>query len=362
MTDTKEHLLNYSLKELQSVFTSWGIQSFRASQVLEWFWNYRVFDFNKMTNISKHDCNLLNKKANLLIGHEANKQIASDGTKKILINWSKDKEYNPLKVIKKEDHLTEAVLIPSEKRQTACVSSQIGCPVGCLFCASGIGGLEGNLKSGQILEQVWRLQNIVPENRISNIVFMGMGEPLANLNNVTKAIRYLNSEYGPNISARKITVSTVGIPKSIRNFSSFELPITLALSLHAPNDEIRRKLIPWAKIAPIKEILDACQEWFQKTGREITLEYLLIKNINDRPKHAEELADIANLLRSNINLIRYNEVPGIPYERPDNEDVRTFQNILKLKRKNVHIRASRGRDIAAACGQLKRIHQNSSKI
>ena len=136
----------------------------------------------------------------------------------------------------------------------------------------------------------------------------------------------------------------------------------MALSLHAPNDEIRKKLIPWAQISPIEEILDACQEWFRKTGREITLEYLLIRKVNDRPEHAEELALVAQRLRANINLIRYNEVPGFNFERPSTEDVLKFQKILKLKKRNTHIRASRGRDIAAACGQLRRLHQKSSKI
>jgi 23S rRNA (adenine2503-C2)-methyltransferase len=182
---------------------------------------------------------------------------------------------------------------------------------------------------------------------------MGMGEPLANYAAVTEAIRAINAPWGLGISARKITVSTVGLPAAIRKFTSFELPVTLALSLHAPNDPLRRELIPWASYATIAELLDACDEYFQKTGREITLEYLLLRNVNDRPEHARELGEVAQRLRANVNLIRYNEVRGLPFDRPTTEDVRAFQEILRERGVNAHLRASRGRDIAAACGQLR---------
>jgi 23S rRNA (adenine2503-C2)-methyltransferase len=248
---------------------------------------------------------------------------------------------------------TETVMIPTEDRKTACVSSQVGCPVGCKFCASGIGGLDGNLTAGRIVEQVWRMSRLDGVNRISNVVFMGMGEPLANFNNVTQAIRILNAAWGMGIGARKITVSTVGLPAAIRKLCTFDIPVTLALSLHAPFDELRRKIIPWAEYSTIAELLDACQEWFRKTGREITLEYILLGGVNDRAEHAEELARLARSMRANVNLIRYNEVQGMPFLRPTNDDVHVFQEILRERAVNSHIRASRGRDIAAACGQLR---------
>ena len=251
---------------------------------------------------------------------------------------------------------TETGMIPTEDRRTACVSSQVGCPVGCRFCASGIGGLDGNLTAGRIVEQVWRLGRLEGVGRVSNVVFMGMGEPLANFANVTAAIRTLNAEWGLGIGARRITVSTVGLPPAIRKLCSFEIPVTLALSLHAPFDELRRQIIPWAEYSTIHELLDACQEWFVKTGREITLEYILLGGVNDRAEHAEELARLARSMRANDNLIRYNEVQGVPYARPATDDVRRFQEILRARHVNVHIRASRGRDIAAACGQLR--HEN----
>jgi 23S rRNA (adenine2503-C2)-methyltransferase len=243
---------------------------------------------------------------------------------------------------------------PQEKRRTACISSQVGCPVGCRFCASGLGGLDGNLTAGQIVEQVHHVTLLATDvGRVTNIVFMGMGEPLANFSAVTNAIRTLNAPWGFGISARRITVSTVGLPAAIRKLVDFEIPVTLALSLHAPNDDLRRELIPWAEYATIDELLDACEEYFRKTGREITLEYLLLRNVNDRPEHARQLATVAKKLRANVNLIRYNEVRGLPYDRPTTEDVRAFQEILREKHVNAHLRASRGRDIAAACGQLR---------
>lgn len=251
---------------------------------------------------------------------------------------------------------------PLYDRRTACISSQIGCPVGCKFCASGLGGLDGNLSAGQIVEQVWRLGRLAdpatgrPLGRVTNVVFMGMGEPLANLSNVAAAIRTLNalSPEGLGISARKITISTVGLPAAIEKLAAtLDLPVTLALSLHAPFDDLRRELIPWAQYSTIAQLLAACQKWFDKTGREITLEYTLLRNVNDRPQHAAELARLARTLRANVNLIRYNEVAGLPFQRPATDDVRAFQAALRSRNINAHIRASRGRDIAAACGQLR---------
>jgi len=184
-------------------------------------------------------------------------------------------------------------------------------------------------------------------------VFMGMGEPLANFSAVTDAIRTLNAPWGMGISARRITLSTVGLPSAIRKLVGFEIPVTLALSLHAPNDQMRREIIPWAEYSTIEELLDACDEYFRATGREITLEYIVLGGFNDRPEHADELSVLARKLRANVNLIRWNEVADLPFRRPLTEDVLQFQEVLRSRGVNVHIRASRGRDIAAACGQLR---------
>jgi 23S rRNA (adenine2503-C2)-methyltransferase len=241
-------------------------------------------------------------------------------------------------------------MIPAKGRRTACVSSQVGCPVKCTFCASGIGGLEGSLDVGQIVEQVMTFG----ASDISNVVFMGMGEPLANYNAVTRAIRILNAPWGLGIGARKITLSTVGIPVAIEKFAKFDIPVTLALSLHAPNDELRKELIPWARFSPIEDILKSCNIYFESTGREITLEYLLLGGVNDRIAEAKELVSLCKTLRCNVNLIRYNEVPELEYVRPKTDQVRRFQETLTKAGVNAHIRASRGLDISAACGQLKR--------
>ena len=203
------------------------------------------------------------------------------------------------------------------------------------------------------MEQVWKLGRLPDVERISHVVFMGMGEPLSNFEAVTGAIRTLNADWGLGISARRITVSTVGLPTAIRKLCDFELPVTLALSLHAPTDELRRQIIPWAEYSTVSELLGACQEYFAKTGREITLEYILLGGFNDQREQAEELARIARTIRANVNLIRYNEVDGLPFARPDDRDVLEFQSVLRDAGVNTHIRASRGRDIKAACGQLR---------
>ncbi len=385
--------------------------AFRAKQILEWVYQKGIADPAQMSSLSKRDRDLLSAEMVFLSGQTVASKAASDGTKKLLVQWddfddqgqrlagspstgtrdttpgdgSGDANAVSLSVLGQgptrggdepaagvvldPSRQTECVMIPVDtqddegkpvRRRTACISSQVGCPVGCKFCASGIGGLEGNLSAGRIVEQVWRLGRLEGVSRISNVVFMGMGEPLSNMQNVIGAIRVICSLWGLGISARKVTISTVGLPKAIEKLAEeLELPVTLALSLHAPTDEIRRSLIPWANYTTIDELLDACDKWFRKTGREITLEYTLLREINDRGEHAERLASLAKSLRANVNLIRYNEVAGMPFNRPRTDDVLRFQSILNARGVNSHIRASRGRDIAAACGQLR--HETGPK-
>lgn len=375
--------------------------TFRAKQILEWVYEKGVADPTKMTNLGKLDRDVLAQEMTFLSGETLRHLRASDGTQKLLVEWGDSKPatteqdraattpstpttqpeepgpgHRTLSLTQAAQQIgdpsrqTECVMIPSLRqdddpdsgpdRFTACISSQVGCPVGCKFCASGLTGLDHNLSAGRIVEQAWRLARLPGVRRITNIVFMGMGEPLSNLQAVVPAIRTFTGLWGMGISARKITVSTVGLPKAIEKLGEqLDLPVTLALSLHAPNDEVRRKLIPWAEYTTIKDLLAACQRWFERTGREITLEYTLLRHVNDRPEHAEQLGQIAKTLRANINLIRYNEVAGLPFQRPQDEDVRRFQQLLRARNINTHIRASRGRDIAAACGQLR--HENTAK-
>lgn len=330
-----------------------------ADQLLNWVYRKGVVDPGDpaaMTNISKRHRALIASSFEFYQSDIAAHQQATDGTQKLLLGWHEPTSKDQLAVLRKP-RMTETVLIPTPTRRTACVSSQVGCPVGCKFCASGLGGLEGNLTAGQIVEQAHRLNWLgrgATGTELTNIVFMGMGEPLANFTAVTNAIRTLNAPWGMALGARRITVSTVGLPAAIRKLVNFEIPVKLALSLHAPNDDIRRQLIPWAQYATIDELLDACDEYFATTGREITLEYLLLRNVNDRVEHAKELANVARRIRANVNLIRYNEVRSLPFDRPTTEDVRAFQQVLRQRHINTHLRASRGRDIAAACGQLRR--------
>lgn len=383
MKAPESHIFEQTPATMEAWAESIGMPKYRAAQILEWIYQKGVIDPAQMSNLSKLDRDKLKQSFTFLTGRTVKHMEATDGTQKLLIEWDDvhpGMELIPLGVsepttnagthsltvlnassaVGDPSRQTECVMIPTDDRKTACISSQVGCPVGCKFCASGLTGLDASLNAGRIVEQVWRLGRLKDVPRISNVVFMGMGEPLSNFNAVTSAIRTMCALWGLGISARKVTISTVGLPKFIERLATeFELPVTLALSLHAPNDEIRRKLIPWAEYCTVSELLASCQKWFAKTGREITLEYTLLRGVNDRPEHARELAEIAKSIRANINLIRYNEVDGLEFQRPRDEDVRKFQEYLKSKSINTHIRSSRGRDIKAACGQLR--HENTNK-
>jgi 23S rRNA (adenine2503-C2)-methyltransferase len=316
---------------------------FRADQLRDWVYQKGVLDPAAMTNFAVSDRRRIAERFTFASAEFTRNQLSEDGTRKLLLTWPDEK-------------VAETVMIPDADRRTACVSSQVGCPVGCRFCASGVNGVKGNLAAHQIVEQIIAFNQLLKPagEHITNVVFMGMGEPLANYAEVMKAVRILHDPKGLNIGARRITISTVGVPAKMRELAMEELPINLAISLHAPNEPLRRQLIPWAEHFSIDEILDAARFYFEKTGREITLEYILLAGVNDRPEHARELAAVCQTLRANVNLIRYNAVEGLPFERPDSDDVVNFQNILRHNGVNAHVRKSRGRDIDAACGQLRR--------
>jgi 23S rRNA (adenine2503-C2)-methyltransferase len=389
------HFFDFTPETLGAWCESQRMPAFRAKQIMEWVYAKGVIDPMAMSNLSQLDRAKLRDGMRFLTGDVVRRQDATDGTTKLLIAWEDGKSQVagresqreektvslPVAGAKDERKTTECVMIPSEDRRTACISSQVGCPVGCKFCASGVGGLESNLTGGRIVEQIWWLREMlrthpmtdtrIPERsatkggfgstplvhdfpRITNVVFMGMGEPLSNFGPVMHAVKVITSLWGHAISARKVTISTVGLPKAIEKLAAeCDAPVTLALSLHAPTDEIRRSLIPWAEYSTIEQLLASCQKWFDKTGREITLEYTLLRGVNDKPEHAQELARLAATLRANVNIIRYNEVPGMPFGRPETQTVHAFQEVLRSRGINSHIRASRGRDIAAACGQLR---------
>jgi 23S rRNA (adenine2503-C2)-methyltransferase len=376
-----------SSDELDAHLCSWGLPRFRGRQLRDWVYNKLIADPQRMSNLSKSDRQRLGERLSFAASSVDSRQSSSDGTQKLLMTWPNGAN-------------AETVMIPDGPRRTACISSQVGCPVGCRFCASGINGVKGNLTSAQIVEQVFRLNQIMQPAtegngdaasfrsgcdkdaasllrtalsgiplrsadparaaaddrgaRITNIVFMGMGEPLANYANVMAAVRILHDPQCFNIGARKITISTVGVPAKMRELAGEKLPINLAISLHAPTEPLRKQLIPWAEHFALEDILSAARFYFEKTGREVTLEYILLSGVNDQPEHARQLVKLCRTLRANVNLIRYNEVAGLPYLRPKSQDVVRFQEILRESGVNAHVRKSRGRDISAACGQLRR--------
>lgn len=383
----RPHFFGMTLDQVADCLAAAGMPRFRGKQVVEWVYARGITDPQQMTNLASADRDRLGGLLDFELGSVLQHQHATDGTQKLLVDWDRGSETSDPRTAEDSDGSdtrdirlslapdprtlnpdtqTECVMIPATSREsgrdrrTACISSQIGCPVGCKFCASGLGGLDGNLTAGQIVQQVWQLSRLPGVGRITNVVFMGMGEPLSNFEAVTTAAKLMTEPWGLGISPRRITISTVGVPSGIRRLADLDLPVTLAISLHAPNDDIRRQIIPWAQFVSIEQLLEAGRYYFARTGREVTLEYMLLGGLNDQPEHARELATVAQRLRANLNLIRYNEVKGLPYQRPASDDVHAFQRILRDAGVNTHIRASRGRDIAAACGQLRHEHSQAS--
>ncbi len=350
-TQAKIHFFSATSVEIDTHLFASGWQKYRGQQLRQIIYGKMVTDAADFIALPIDQRQRMSDVFELLTGRIATRQNSADGTLKLLLEWPNDSN-------------AEAVMIPDSDRRTACVSSQVGCPVGCRFCASGVNGVKGNLTAGQIIEQVFTLNRLLnlsqPGGRITNVVFMGMGEPLANYGNVLQAVRIMNDDGCLNLGARRITISTVGVPAKMRQLARESLAINLALSLHAPTESLRRQLIPWAEHFPLPEILDAARDYFDQTGREITLEYILLAGVNDQADQAIALAKLCKTLRANINLIRYNAVPGLPYQRPLSRDVMIFQRILRDAGVNAHLRKSRGRDIDAACGQLRRKEAGAS--
>jgi 23S rRNA (adenine2503-C2)-methyltransferase len=343
-SDSKFSIFSAYNEELDAFLGGWGWPRYRAGQVRDWVFSKLAASPEEMSNLSKLDRQRLSQEIEFSAAAVTAHQASSDGTQKLLLTWP-------------DESSAETVMIPDEpRRRTACVSSQVGCPVGCKFCASGINGLQRNLSAAQIVEQVFALNRILSSSgeRITNVVFMGMGEPLANYQNVMRAVRVLHDPACFNIGARKITLSTVGVPPRMRQLAEEDLPLNLAISLHAPTEALRRQLIPWAEHFALDDILDAARYYFDRTGREVTLEYILLAGVNDQPAHARQLAKLCKTLRANVNLIRYNPVADLGFERPQAQASMDFQSILRKEGVNAHLRKSRGSDIDAACGQLRR--------
>jgi len=319
-----------------------GEKPFRAKQILNWAYERLKTDWEEMTDLNKALRQKLSSAFHWKSLSQSSVQHSNDG-ETIKFLWEL------------ADHqLVESVLICSGDRRTVCVSSQVGCPARCAFCASGKEGLIRNLTAGEIFEQVFAIHQYLQEKgeRVSHVVFMGMGEPFENYDNVLKAIQLLNDPLRLNISQRRITVSTVGVVQGIRRFMQENLKVNLVLSLHAPNQHIRKKIIPYARRYDLEEIMGAMIDYARTTHRDITYEYTLISGINDRPEHAEELAKLVQRQPCTINLIPYNPVPGLNLNRPEKEAIEAFREILEEHRIVTTWRYTKGKDIAAACGQL----------
>jgi len=332
--------LNFS--ELSSLMTEHGEKEFHARQLIEWVWGKGVFSFDSMSNVSK----ALRAKLPAFL-------------KLPLLQLVRIQESDDLETFKflwrlPDSSLVESVLICSGARRTVCVSSQVGCPAKCAFCASGKEGFVRNLHTAEIVEQVLQIDAWLKQKgeTVSHIVYMGMGEPLKNYNSVLKSIRLLTDPELFNISERRITVSTVGIVEGIRRLADEDLKVSLVLSLHAPNQKIRTKIIPYARKYPLDEILSAMDLYAKKTKRDITFEYILIAGINDHPDHAHELAHLLHGKQCTVNLIPYNPVIGLRLKRPDKKTIKHFRSVLFGSRIVNTCRYTKGDDIAAACGQL----------
>jgi 23S rRNA (adenine2503-C2)-methyltransferase len=317
-------------------------KSFRAKQIWDWVYQKLVMDWNEMTNISLALRTLLSQTFSL-------KTIE-------LVDTEESKDQETIKFLWKlsDGKLLESVLILAPGRRTVCVSSQVGCPARCAFCASGKEGLIRNLSASEIFEQVYHIQRWLHEKqeRVSHIVFMGMGEPLENYEAVVQAIRFLCDPMRLNFSERKITVSTVGVIEGIERLAQEEIRVNLVLSLHAPNQQVRKKIIPYARKYEIKDVIKAMLSYTHRTKRDITYEYTLLAGINDQPEHAIELASLLKSQPCTVNLIPYNPVDGLKLKRPEKEEIEEFKGILEQKGIVATWRYTKGKDIAAACGQL----------
>ena len=344
------NLLDFTLPEL----TDWmqqelGEPRFRAVQVWQWLWQRMARDFDEMTNVSKACRARLAACASIDWPEVARVQESRDGTTKFLLRLADGAE-------------VETVLIPSESRDgsrrwTQCLSSQVGCAMGCTFCSTGTMGFERNMRMGEILGQILVARAHLGDTRpdwpiLRNLVFMGMGEPLLNLHEVMRALKSLNDDKGLNFSPRRITVSTCGIEKGLRELGESCLAF-LAVSLHAPTQELRARIMPKAARWPLDELLAALKSYPLKTRERITFEYLLLGGVNDGPEHARELARVVSDIKGKLNLIVYNSAENAPYEAPTPERVLAFEKMLWDRHITAIIRKSKGQDIKAACGQLK---------
>ena len=337
----KPDIKSLTLEELTEAIRQMGDKPFRAKQIYQWLHQKLVADFDEMSNLSKPLREKLKEQFTLTALYPADVKISQiDGTRKYLFRLE-------------DGNVIESVWMQYHHGNSVCISSQVGCRMGCRFCASTLDGLERNLTTAEMLDQIYRIQTLTGE-RVSNIVIMGSGEPLDNYDNVIRFLRMISDENGLNISQRNITLSTCGIVPNILRLAEENIQITLALSLHAPNDEVRKTLMPIANRYSLKEILPACQTYFEKTGRRLTFEYSLVSGVNDNLDEAKALTSLLKNMHGHVNLIPVNPIKERDYRQSDRKAIEAFKSYLEKNGINVTVRREMGRDINGACGQLRK--------
>lgn len=337
------NLIGFPEAELKQLFTEWDIPAYRVGQVFSWVYHRKVRNFNEMTNLSKELRARLAEHFVISLPQIAARYRSRDGSIKYLFEMDNGAQI-------------ESIWMPDESRKTLCISSQVGCRLDCSFCLTATLGLKGNLTAGEIIGQYMAVNDDLPdEDQTTNIVMMGMGEPLDNYDEVCKALRLMVSPQAMRISNRKVTLSTSGLVDRLNQFAEEQIHCNLAISLNATEDATRNELMPINKKYPIKTLMDCLRKYPLKATRRITFEYVLLQGINDSDADAVRLGKLMSTVRCKINLIPFNGYEGSPYQAPSDERVKAFQNYLIQKKYSVFIRKSRGSDIMGACGQLARL-------
>ena len=337
-----QHLLAASIESLRQWLAERGHPAYRAAQIWQWVFNKRAGGFEEMTDLPKRLREELAQHWQLWTSQIVCHEQAPDGTEKLLLEFPGGGRI-------------ECVLLRDGDRRSICISTQVGCAMGCVFCASGLEGVDRNLTTGEIVEQMLLLQRMLPaEERIGYIVVMGMGEPLANLDSLLPALEIASSEQGLGIGHRRITISTVGLPKQLDRLTMECPQYHLAVSLHAPNDALRTQIVPTNKNVGLNAVLAAADRYFVASGRRLTFEYVLLAGINDQPQHARQLVELLENRTALLNVIPYNPVAGLPYQTPSPSAIYKFRDILQSGGINVKFRQKKGAEINAACGQLRR--------
>lgn len=338
----KDSIYSYSFEELKTFFEKYNEKKFRTEQVFDWLYKKRVSNFNEMKNLPVNLINLLNDYFDLKLLTLDMKQVSQDGTVKFLFQL-------------RDGHFIESVLMEHDYGYSVCVSTQVGCKMGCTFCASTIGGVVRNLDAGEIFAQVIDIQKYLDKEnkRVSSVVLMGSGEPFDNYTNTIKFIDLINDEKTLNIGARHITVSTSGVVPRIYDFADLNLQVTLAISLHATTNAIRSMIMPINRRYPLEELLKAVKYYNEKTNRRVTFEFGLLNGVNDSVEEAMRLASLVKPLLCHVNVIPINYVRERNYQKPSNNQIQNFVKVLKAEGINATIRREKGSDIDAACGQLR---------